>query len=134
MLADATAVANEHSMAFQHAFAARDAQAILALYADDARVVWPGEGDEASGRAAIAKLVDNLVNSFPGALALKSQEATALGTRFIAIAGHWAHTITLPDGKTQTFEIRTTEVLRKDGDFWLYLIDHASIGLPPLPK
>lgn len=135
MFADAMAVANEHSMAFQRAFSARDAQAILALYADDARVVWPGEGDEASGRVAIARLVDNLVKSSPGTtLTLKSQEATALGARSIAIIGHWEHTITLPDGKTHTFQIRTSEVLRKDGDVWLYVIDHASIGLLPPRK
>jgi uncharacterized protein (TIGR02246 family) len=132
LFADATSAARAHSDAFARGFAARDAKAILALYADDARVVWPGEGEEAHGRAAIAKLVDHLVKSFPGStLTLKSQEAVALGTRYIATVGHWEQTATMPDGKTQTFQIRTSEVLRKDGEVWLYVIDHASIGLPP---
>jgi len=67
LFADATSAAKANSDAFARAFAARDAKAILALYADDARVVWPSENEEAHGRAAIAKLVDNLVKPPPGA-------------------------------------------------------------------
>jgi hypothetical protein len=33
----------------------------------------------------------------------------------------------------ETYQIRTTEVLRRVGKEWLYMIDHASIGLPPPP-
>ena len=134
LFADATSDAKAHSDAFARAFAARDAKAIMALYADDARCVWPGEGEEAYGRAAIAKLVDNFIKSFPGsALTLKSQDSIALGTRYIATVGHWDQTVTMPDGHTETFHIRTTEILRKVGSKTLYVIDHASIGLPPPP-
>ena len=135
LFADATSIAKAHAEAFARAFAAGDAKAIVAMYADDARVVWPGEGDEAHSRAAIAKLVGTLVKSSPNStLTLKSQDAVAIGTRYIATVGHWEETMTMPDGKKQTFEIRTSEVLRKDGNVWMYLIDHASIGLPPMPS
>ena len=134
LFADTASDAKAHADAFARAFAARDAKAILALYADDARCVWPGEGEEAHGRAGIGKLVDGLLNSFPNStLTLKSQDAIALGTRYIASTGHWDQTVTMPDGHTETFHIRTTEILRKVGNKTLYVIDHASIGLPPPP-
>ena len=135
LFADANSDARAHSEAFERAFAARDAKAILALYADDARCVWPGEGEEAVGRAAMAKLVDNMFKTSPAntTLTLKSQDAYELDTHHIATVGHWEETVTMPDGHKETYQIRTTEVLRKVGKVWLYMIDHASIGLPPPP-
>jgi uncharacterized protein (TIGR02246 family) len=135
LFADATSDARAHSLAFERAFAARDAKAMLALYADDARCVWPGEGEEASGRAAIANVIDGfLKSSAPSTtLTLTSQDAVAIGTHHIATVGHWDETVTMLDGHKETFHIRTTEVLRKVGNTWLYEIDHASVGLPPPP-
>jgi uncharacterized protein (TIGR02246 family) len=127
-------VAKAHSEEFARAFNARDAKAIVALYADDARIVWPGQGEEGKGKAEIAKLVDALLKSFPDSrLALKSQDAIAVGREYIATVGHWEQTVTTPDGKKAIVPIRTTEILRKSGKKALYVIDHASIGLPPQP-
>ena len=135
LLADATSDARAHSLAFQRAFAARDAKAMLALYADDARCVWPGEGEEAVGRAAIANAIDSMFKSASpnSTLTLKSQDAIAIDAHHVATVGHWDETVAMPDGNTQTVHIRTTEVLRKVGNKWLYVIDHASVGLPPPP-
>jgi hypothetical protein len=38
-----------------------------------------------------------------------------------------------PDGKPATFRVRTTEILKRQGDKLVYVVDHASIGLPPPP-
>lgn len=134
LLADATSDARAHSEAFARAFAARDSKALLAMYADDARCIWPGEGQEAIGRAQIGRLIDSLFKSFPNTtLTLKSQDAMAVGPRYIATVGHWEQTVKTNDGQTVTFHIRTTEILRKVGTQWLYVIDHVSIGLPPPP-
>jgi uncharacterized protein (TIGR02246 family) len=134
VLADATADARKHSEAFARAYMARDRQAILALYADNARCVWPGQGEEARGKAAIGKLVDGFLQAFPtGTLAVKSVDAMSLGNGYIATVGHWEQTFTGPDGKVQSVELRSTEVLRKRNGKTLYVIDHASIGLPPPP-
>ena len=54
-----------HSKAFERAVNARDAKAILALYAPDAHVIWPGQGEEANGKAGIEKLVANFVKELP---------------------------------------------------------------------
>jgi uncharacterized protein (TIGR02246 family) len=134
VLADAAADARAHSDAFARAFNAHDAKAMLALYADDARVVWPGQGDEGQGKAAIAKLIDGLLKAFPNSkLTLKTQDAVDLGNGYIATLGHWEQSFTTPDGQAATAQVRTTEIIRKRGGRTLYVIDHASIGLPPAP-
>ncbi len=61
---------------------ARDAEAMLALYADDAHVIWPGQGEEAKGKAEIKKLIDNNLKAMPAdaKVIFKSQEAIARAT------------------------------------------------------
>lgn len=125
-----------HSKAFERAVNARDAKAVLALYAPDAHVVWPGQGEEGNGTAAIEKLIANFVQELPkdAQITLKSQTAIPLGGGYIAIVGHWSESFTDADGKLQTADIRTTELIRKEKNKTLYVIDHASIGLPPEPE
>jgi len=129
--ADAAADGRAVSDAFAKAVAAGDVPAIVALYRDDASVIWPGQGEEAKGKAAIEALAKKLVAEKNGTIALKSQESTPLGDGYIVNVGRWENTVTTPAGKTQTVVIRTSEVLQKTDGKWLYLVDHASIGLPP---
>jgi len=132
--ADPAADAKAHSDAFARAINAGDKKAVVALYADDARVIWPGAGDEANGRAAIEKLVDETLKAFPEAkLTLKSQQAIPLGNGYIATVGHWEQSWKNAEGKTETAQVRTSEVIHKQGKRTLYVIDHASIGLAPPP-
>jgi len=134
-LADATADATAHSEAFAKACEAGDVQGVLALYADNATVVWPGAGEEAKGKASIEKLATNFCNpKTKPKLVLKSIEGIALDSSHIATVGHWEGTSIGPNGKPVTSQVRTTELLVKSGNAWRYLIDHASIGLPPPPK
>ena len=78
VLADAAADGRAVSDAFAKAVAAGDVQAVLALYRDDASVIWPGQGEEAKGRAAIEPLVRNLVAAAKTqTIVLKSQQSTA---------------------------------------------------------
>jgi uncharacterized protein (TIGR02246 family) len=133
--ADPSADAKAHSEAFAKAFNAHDVKGVVALYAEDARAVWPGQGEEATGRAEIEKLAINAFKMFPDVKAvLKSQEVIALGKSYIATVGHWEETFTTPDGKLQTAQVRTTEILRKKGTQTLYVVDHASLGVPPPPE
>jgi len=60
--ADATADARAHDEAFAKACEAGDVKRVLALYADNAVVVWPGAGEEAKGKAAIEKLIPDHCN------------------------------------------------------------------------
>lgn len=129
--ADATADAKAHDEAFAKACAAGDVKAVVALYTDDAFVIWPGVGEEARGKAAIEKLATNFcdpkANTKP---VLKSDVGVQLDPSHIAIIGHWEVTQTGPDGKATTSQIRTSEIIVKTAAGWRYLVDHASIGQP----
>jgi len=130
--ADTTATARAHSEAFARAMNARDVEAALALYAEDARVIWPGEEDEARGKAAIRKLIESTLRSFPkdSHLALKSQDAIALAESYIATVSHWEQSYTRQDGTKASSLFRATEIIRSNGRESLYVVDHASSGLP----
>src|SRR5262249_41966670 len=114
---------------------ARDAKAVLALYAADAHVIWPGQGEEATGKADIEKLVADLLKQLPkdARITLKSQTAIPLGGGYGATVGHWTQAFTDPDGKQPTVELRTTEIIKKEKGKTLYVVDHASVGAPPPP-
>jgi len=130
--ADATEDGRAVSDAFQKAVASGDVDAIMALYRDDARVIWPGQGEEAKGKAAITELAKRLVGATKGSeIVLESQDSLPLGDGFIANVGRWKQSFTTPDGERKTVLIRTSEVLQKTDGKWLYLVDHASIGAPP---
>jgi len=130
--ADATAIAKAHDEAFGQACVAGDVKAVLALYADDAYVIWPGAGEEAKGKAAIEKLATRLCDAKLGTQAfLTSTVGLQLDPSHIAILGHWQFTQVGTDGKPVTSEIRTSEIIAKTAHGWRYVVDHASIGMPP---
>ena len=131
--ADANAVARAHSEAFARACASGKLDAVLALYEDDAIVVWPGQGEEAKGKAGIEKLAARLCSGKDPAPVLKSVEGRQLGKGYVATNGRWEQASKAPDGTTTVIVIRTTEVLKETGGKWRYVVDHASIGLPPPP-
>ena len=132
--ADATAEARAHSEKFAKACEAGDIESVLELYADDAHVVWPGSGEEAQGKAAFEKLAKSFCDPKTELkLSLKSIDGISLDSDHIATVGHWEGSFKGPDGKKVVSQVRTTEVLLKAGSGWQYIVDHASIGLPP-PK
>ena len=131
---DADPIARAHSEAFGRACASGKLDAVLALYEDDAIVVWPGQGEEAKGKTAIAKLAANLCNGKDPAPTLKAIEGRHLGKSYVVTHGTWEQSAKGPDGKPTTLVIRTTEVLKQTGGTWRYVVDHASIGLPPPPN
>lgn len=128
--ADATAEAKKHDEAFAKACGAGDVKAVVALYTDDAYVIWPGAGEEAKGKAAIEKLASGLCDpKLANKPVLKSVVGLQLDPSHIAIIGHWGLAQNGPDGKPATAEIRTSEIIVKTAAGWRYLVDHASIGI-----
>lgn len=133
-LADAAADGRAVSDAFAKAVAAGDVAAALALYRDDASIIWPGQGEEAKGKAAIEPMLRDLIAGAKNApIVLKSQESTPLGDGYIVNVGRWEQTVAGSGGKKMVVVIRTSEVLAKTDGKWLYLVDHASVGAPPPP-
>ena len=47
--------------------------------------------------------------------------------------GQWKQDVKGPDGKVETIHVRSSEILKKVGGKTLYVVDHASIGVPPPP-
>lgn len=129
-LGDTATVARAHSEAFARAMNAQDVDSALALYAEDARVIWPGLGDEAQGKIAIRALIDSTLRNFPkdSRLTLKSQEAVALGDGYISTVSHWEQSYTRNDGTQATARVRATEIIRVTERASLYVLDHASFG------
>ena len=98
--ADATADARAHDEAFAKACAAGDVKAVVALYTDDAFVIWPGAGEEARGKAAIEKLVAGLCDpKLATKPVIKSDVGVQLDPSHIAIIGHWELTQTGSDAR-----------------------------------
>jgi hypothetical protein len=64
-----------HSEAFGKACAAGDIPGVLALYEDDATVIWPNEGEIAHGKAEIEKLARALCKTGQPGPKLKSQNS-----------------------------------------------------------
>ena len=127
---DTMTIARAHSEAFAQAMNAKDVESAVALYAEDARVIWPGLGEEAHGKTAIRALIDSTLRGFPkdSRLILKSQEAIALGDGYIGTVSHGEQTYTRDNGTKETAQVRATEIIRVTGGVSLYVIDHASFG------
>lgn len=132
--ADPAAIVKAHSEAFAKAFEACDIPAVLALYEDNATLIWPGEGEVATGKAEIEKVVKaTCASGSKQSLKPVSSDARAIGKDYIVNVGMWDDTIPGPDGKPMLARVRTTELLHKSDGKWLYAIDHASIGQAPPP-
>ena len=132
--ADAEADAKAVNDAFSKAFEACDVPAVLALYEDNAVVVWPGDGDFAIGKAGIEKIVKGYCSSpTKPTIKLISDGARQAGRDYIVHYSQQDSTVAGPDGKPSTIHVRTTEVLHKSNGKWRYVVDHASAGLPPAP-
>ncbi len=124
--------------AFEDAFAkacnAGDVAAAKALYADDARLVWPGAAEEAKGAAEIEKvLVRGCKDVKDLKLEMRSLDVIPLDDTHVATVGRWDDSFTTPAGRHVSAQVRTTEVLVKQDGAWKYLVDHASVGLPAGP-
>lgn len=131
----ADAAARGLDEAFLKAAEAGDLAAVMALYADDAEIIWPGLGEEAIGKKAIEPQARDFIAALKSGtkLSLKSVNARHLTPDLITNSGRWEETSTGPDGKPVTKILRTTEVSKKQGDKWVFVVDHASVGWPASP-
>ncbi len=130
-----SALAHELSQKFVTACENGKMDEALALYVDDAVVVYPSEGARAEGKAAIAKVLADLCQEGLG----KSRWLGGSGAWFgsgenaIVATGAWETSGVDAQGTTVSVTVRTTELLVKTPDGWKYRLDHASIGVP-LPE
>jgi uncharacterized protein (TIGR02246 family) len=103
----------------------------VALYEDDATLIWPIDGQVAKGKAEIEKIFkSDCSGAAKGSLKVVSSDSKEIGRDYIVNVGMWDTTVTGADGKLMTARVRTTELLHKSAGKWRYVIDNASIGLP----
>jgi ketosteroid isomerase-like protein len=134
---DPSALARSVGEKFAAECGAGHVDAVLALYREDARVAYPGAGETATNRAELRALVKTTCVAGQPPLRLLGYRAVWVDPAHTVIAslGDWSVSGTGPDGKTVTTPVRATEVLVKTPQGWLYVVDHASIGVPPaLPQ
>lgn len=129
--------AQESPQALQAAFVAAvkagDVEALASLYTADAQT-FPVTSMVASGRDGVREdwgpfLAENAVTDF----AVTQQGSQAVGD--VAVAwGLWTMTfVPKKGGDPVTMEGRFTDLSKKVGGKWYFLVDHASVPLPPPP-
>jgi ketosteroid isomerase-like protein len=132
---DPTAIARTVGEKFARACGAGDVKAVLALYRADARVIYPGAGETATNPQELEKIVSTTCKKDGPKAELVGYEAVWVDASHAAIAslGEWRIVATGPDGKTTATPVRAAEVIVKTKGGWRYVVDHASIGVPPAP-
>jgi len=106
------------NQAFADAYNARDAEAMLTLYADDAMVVNPDQS-VATGLDEVAVHIEHLFG-LGGSMTSTNQFTFVNGDTALVGA---LFEVVFDDGRDPVSG-RTAEVLVKRGDEWVYLIDN----------
>lgn len=120
--------------AWMKAAKAGDVEGLVKLYAPDAVTYMPDEM-KAKGTAEIREsfkkfLGANVVRD----MTLTYDYATTSGN-FAAQSGHFTMTVEpKAGGAAQTMEGRFSSVAVRKGGKWMYVMDHASVPMPPPPE
>ena len=119
---------------FVAGFKAADADAVASCYAEDAIIWFPG-GSMAKGRQAIR---DGFAHFFAD-VTIKDVELSPIGEETVGqtMVTWGTYTVSLVDKKTQAESVtrgRYTDVQKKIGGRWLYIVDHPSDDPPPTAK
>jgi len=130
------AMAGEHGaqmvdQAWAKAMKANDLEATMALYAPDAVAYFP-DGDF-KGKQAIRKSWTDFLAMFTVKDASSEGTYETMGDTSLGW-GFWSLTV-VPKGGGEPIPMkgRATVVVKKIGGKWLYVVDHASVPLPPPP-
>lgn len=110
---------------FKHAFLARDLDALVALYEDDATFV-NADGSTVQGKAAIREALAGFLAALgaDGTMSLETRYAVRHGDLAL-LSNAWHLRGSGADGQPVDLHGLTTEVVRRQADGrWLYIIDH----------
>jgi uncharacterized protein (TIGR02246 family) len=113
------------------AFKAGDADAMSKLYATDATLYMPDEM-EAKGREAIkASFAKFLEANTVQEMTLTYNPLYSSGNLSISSGRFTMTVVPKAGGAPQTMEGRFSSVAMRKGGKWMYVVDHASIPVPP---
>jgi uncharacterized protein (TIGR02246 family) len=123
---------NAAGTAFLKAVNAADVDGIVALYRDDA-VSFPPDSMVANGKDAIRKTWVDLFAQYTAKLELVDGYYENHGDTSTAW-GRFTMTLTpKAGGEPMKMEGRYSDTSIKEKGKWLYIVDHASVPLPPPP-
>lgn len=123
---------NPAGAAFAKAVNAADVEGIVALYKDDA-TSYPPDSMIAKGKDAIRKTWTDLFAQYTAKLELKDGYYEDHGNVSVAW-GSFTMTLTpKAGGEPIKIDGRYTDACVKEKDKCLYIVDHASVPLPPPP-
>ncbi len=123
---------NPAGTAFLKAVNSADVDGIVALYRDDA-VSYPPDAIEAKGKDAIRKTWVDLFAQYTAKLELVDSFYENHGDTSTAW-GRFTMTLTpKAGGEPMKIEGRYSDTAIKEKGKWLYIVDHASVPLPPPP-
>jgi uncharacterized protein (TIGR02246 family) len=130
MMASAQALDDQFVAAFNRG----DGAAVAALYADGPDTMnFPPDAMMVRGIGAIRDSSAKMFAAMPGAkIELVERHHVAM-TDVVLGWGLWRMTMTGPDGAPMTMEGRYTDVKAQRDGKWVYLMDHASVPMPPPP-
>ncbi len=133
--ADALAIAKALDERVNNAVKQCRPQDLVNLYEKDAVAIYPGEGEIGRNKVEIERLVKNFFAAFcpdeKKKVAEKdlSFDAIQVGPKYIMII----RIVDITDRDGNPARLRTTELIHKSAGNWRYVVDHASIGVPPAP-
>ncbi len=121
--------------AFLDAFNHGDAEAMAGLYWNSPEMVsFPPDALVIRGHGAIQESTAESLGAMAGAK-LEFTESHQIPAGDVVIGwGLWRMTLTPPDGTPQEMVGRYTDVKAERDGKWVYLLDHASVPLPPPPE
>jgi hypothetical protein len=108
-------------------------QDMIDLYEKKAVAIYPGEGEIGRNKHEIERLVKNFFAAFCPDEKKKvtakdvSFNAIAVGPKYIMIV----RIVDITDREGNPARLRTTELIHESAGRWRYVVDHASIGMPP---
>lgn len=117
---------------FIDAYNSGDVDAIMDTYWNSPDLVsFPPDMMEVRGWEANKEaLTKTFAEQSGGKLELIESNNTVVGNAVIG-TGRWRFTMTMPGGVSMVVEGRYTDVKTERNGKWVYIIDHASVPLPP---
>lgn len=120
---------------FVDAYNSGDVDAIMDTYWNSPDLIsFPADTMEIQGWEANKEaLTKTFAEQAGGKLELIESNNTVVGDAVIG-TGKWRFTMPMPVGEPMVVEGRYTDVKTERNGKWVYIIDHASVPLPPLSQ
>jgi len=128
------AAAKELDQRFTDAYNKGDADAIMATYWNSSDLVSypPGTLEFRGWQAAKQAMAASFAQAPGGKLTLTETNYQVAGDVVISW-GKWTFTMPMPGGASMEMVGRFTDVKAERDGKWVYIMDHASVPLPPPP-